>query len=140
MTNLNFSISELIHSDNAIKAGIDNTPTIKEIDNLLNLIFYCLQPIRDKLKKPMIITSGYRNMKVNFLAGGAINSGHLKGTCADFVVRGMSIEQVYQFIKKSGIKYTQLIQEKGKWIHIQYNPTSLKCENLKFDGNKYIKD
>lgn len=138
--NLNFSISELIHSDNAIKAGIDNTPTIKEIDNLLNLIFYCLQPIRDKLKKPMIITSGYRNMKVNFLAGGAINSGHLKGTCADFVVKGMSIEQVYQFIKKSGIKYTQLIQEKGKWIHIQYNPTSLKCENLKFDGNKYIKD
>lgn len=138
--NLNFSISELVHSDNAIKAGIDNTPTIKEIDNLLNLIFYCLQPIRDKLKKPMIITSGYRNMKVNFLAGGAINSGHLKGTCADFVVKGMSIEQVYQFIKKSGIKYTQLIQEKGKWIHIQYNPTSLKCENLKFDGNKYIKD
>ena len=140
MTNLNFSISELIHSDNAIKAGIDNTPTIKEIDNLLNLIFYCLQPIRDKLKKPMIITSGYRNTKVNFLAGGAINSGHLKGTCADFVVKGMSIEQVYQFIKKSGIKYTQLIQEKGKWIHIQYNPTSLKCDNLKFDGNKYIKD
>lgn len=140
MTNLNFSISELIHSDNAIKAGIDNTPTIKEIDNLLNLIFYCLQPIRDKLKKPMIITSGYRNMKVNFLAGGAINSGHLKGTCADFVVKGMSIEQIYQFIKKSGIKYTQLIQEKGKWIHIQYNPANLKCENLKYDGKKYIKD
>lgn len=137
---LNFSISELIHSDNAIKAGIDNTPNIAQIDNLLNLIFYCLQPIRDKLKKPMIITSGFRNKKVNALAGGAINSGHLKGTCADFVVKGMSIEQVYQFIKKSGIKYTQLIQEKGKWIHIQYNPANLKCENLRFNGKNYIKD
>ena len=137
---LNFTIKELVHSDNAIKAGIANTPNIEQVDNLLNLIFYCLQPIRDKLKKPMIITSGFRNSQVNFLAGGAINSGHLNGTCADFVVKGMSIEQVYQFIKKSGVKYTQLIQEKGKWIHIQYNPANLKCENLRFDGKNYIKD
>lgn len=137
---LNFTIKELVHSTNAIKAGINNTPNIEQIDNLLNLIFYCLQPIRDKLKKPMIITSGFRSQKVNFLAGGAINSGHLNGTCADFVVKGMSIEQVYQFIKKSGIKYTQLIQEKGKWIHIQYVPSNLKCENLRFNGKNYIKD
>ena len=66
--NLNFSVSELTKSTNAIKAGIDNTPNIEQIDNLLNLIFYCLQPIRDKLKKPMIITSGFRNSQVNFLA------------------------------------------------------------------------
>ena len=121
MTNLNFSISELIHSDNAIKAGIDNTPTIKEIDNLLNLIFYCLQPIRDKLKKPMIITSGYRNMKINFLAGGAINSQHLKGEAADFHVNGMTIQQVINFIIKSGIEFDELINEKNKWVHISFS-------------------
>lgn len=140
--NLNFSISELIHSDNAIKAGIDNTPTIKEIDNLLNLIFYCLQPIRDKLKKPMIITSGYRNMKVNFLAGGAINSGHLKGTCADFVVRGMSVQELFNFICNSGINFTQLIEEhKGNtsWIHIEYDKQNLKKDKLKYINGKYIR-
>ena len=142
MTNLNFSISELIHSDNAIKAGIDNTPTIKEIDNLLNLIFYCLQPIRDKLKKPMIITSGYRNMKVNFLAGGAINSGHLKGTCADFVVRGMTVQELFNFICNSGINFTQLIEEhKGNtsWIHIEYDKQNLKKDKLKYINGKYIR-
>ena len=140
--NLNFSISELIHSDNAIKAGIDNTPTIKEIDNLLNLIFYCLQPIRDKLKKPMIITSGYRNMKVNFLAGGAINSGHLKGTCADFVVKGMTVQELFNFICNSGINFTQLIEEhKGNtsWIHIEYDKQNLKKDKLKYINGKYIR-
>ena len=120
MTNLNFSISELIHSDNAIKAGIDNTPTIKEIDNLLNLIFYCLQPIRDKLKKPMIITSGYRNTKVNILAGGKQNSQHLKGQAADFIVNNMSIQQVINFIIYSDIEFDQLINEYNKWVHISF--------------------
>lgn len=120
MTNLNFSISELIHSDNAIKAGIDNTPTIKEIDNLLNLIFYCLQPIRDKLKKPMIITSGYRNRKVNTLAGGKQNSQHLKGQAADFIVKNMSIQQVINFIIYSDIEFDQLINEYNKWVHISF--------------------
>lgn len=119
--NLNFSISELIKSDIAKQSGIDNTPTIKEIDNLLNLIFYCLQPIRDKLNKPMIITSGYRNTKVNFLAGGKINSQHLTGCAADFHVKGMTVQQVIDFIVKSGVEYDQLINEFNKWVHISFN-------------------
>ena len=120
MTKLNFSISELCHSDNAINAGIDNTPSIKETDNLLNLIFYCLQPIRDKLNKPMIITSGFRNPKVNFLAGGAINSNHLTGCAADFHVPGMTIQQVIDFILKLGIEFDELGNEYNKWVHIAY--------------------
>lgn len=118
---LNFSISELVHSDNAIKAGLDNTPNIEQIDNLLNLIFYCLQPIRDKLKKPMIITSGFRNSKVNFLAGGTARSQHLEGKAADFIVKGMAPAQVINFIVKSNIEYDQLINEYNKWVHISFN-------------------
>ena len=131
MTSLNFSISELIHSDNAINSGIDNTPSIKEIDNLLNLIFYCLQPIRDKLNKPMIITSGYRNTKVNFLAGGAFNSQHLEGKAVDFHVNGMTIQQVIDFIVKSGVEFDQLINERNKWVHISYNKGNNRKQVLK---------
>ena len=126
--NLNFSISELIHSDNAIKAGLDNTPTIKEIDNLLNLIFYCLQPIRDKLKKPMIVTSGYRSPKVNLLAGGVPNSQHLKGQAADFKVQGMKVKQIIDFILGLGIEFDQLINEYDKWVHISYKKGKNKKE------------
>lgn len=118
---LNFTIKELVHSDNAIKSGIDNTPNIEQIDNLLNLIFYCLQPIRDKLKKPMIITSGFRNSQVNFLAGGKSNSQHLEGKACDFVVKGMTPKQIIDFIVKSGVEYDQLINEYDKWVHISFN-------------------
>ena len=140
MTNLNFTISELVYSDTAKKYNINNMPDLKTIDNLLKLIFFCLQPIRNRLKKPMIISSGYRCNTLNKIVGGVSNSGHLNGTSADFIVKGMQIEEIYQIIKNSDIKYTQLIQEKGQWIHIQYNSSNLKCENLRYDGKKYVKD
>lgn len=117
---LNFSLKELIKSDIAKQNNIDNTPNIEQCDNLLNLIFYCLQPIRDKIKKPMIITSGFRCPKVNFLCGGAINSNHLLGCAADFHVNGMTVQEVIDFILKLGIEFDELGNEYNKWIHIAY--------------------
>ena len=139
---LNFSLKELTHSDIAQQNSIDNTPSIEQCDNLLNLIFYWLQPIREKLKKPMIITSGFRSYKVNFLCGGALNSGHLNGTCADFVVKGMTTQEIFNFICNTGIKFTQLIDEHsgGKnWIHIEFNKQNLKQEKLKYVNGSYKK-
>ena len=126
MTNLNFSMSELIHSDTAIKHNINNMPDINSLDCMLNLIVYCLQPVRDLLKKPMIITSGFRNAQVNNLVGGAVDnygnpiSQHCKGQAADFVVTGMTVQQIIDAIKKSNIEYDQLINEYNKWVHISF--------------------
>ena len=83
---LNFTISELIKSDTAIKNNINNMPDINSLDNLLDLIFYCLQPIRDKIKKPMIITSGFRSNLVNKLVKGVSNSQHLYGQAAQQIL------------------------------------------------------
>ena len=122
MANLNFSISELIHSDNAIKAGIDNTPPIKEIDNLLNLIFYILQPLRDKFGA-IKVTSGFRNQQVNFFAGGAINSNHLKGCAADIIPQKATFRQLYDYVTNN-LDYDECFIEtnkKGvKWLHVAY--------------------
>ena len=128
---LNFTISELVKSDTAEKAGINNTPDINSLDNLLELIFYVLQPLRDKLGKPMVITSGYRNSQVNKLVGGASNSGHLYGQAADFVVNGMTPAQVVEFIKKSGIEFDQCIDE-GGWTHISFNKGHNRRQVLKY--------
>lgn len=141
-TILNFSISELIHSDTAIRNNINNMPDIKSIDNMLELIVYCLQPIRDKLKKPMIITSGFRNQQVNKLVGGVANSQHTTGQAVDFYVNGMTVQQIIDFIKKSGIKYTQLIEEHTKntsWVHISCDKKNLKCETLLYKNGIYTK-
>ena len=137
---LNFTISELIHSDTALKNGINNTPDTKSLDNMLELIVNCLQPIRNKLSKPMIITSGYRNSQVNKLVDGASNSGHLTGRCADIHVNGMTAKELYNFIKKSGVKYRQCILESNSWVHIDYKKDDLKCENLIYDGKSYVLD
>lgn len=120
MTNLNFCMSELIHSDFAVKHNINNMPDIKSLDCMLNLIVYCLQPIREVLKKPMIISSGFRNLAVNQLVGGVSNSQHVKGQAVDFTVKGMTVNQIIEIIKKSGIEYDQLINEYNRWVHISY--------------------
>lgn len=118
---LNFKISELIHSDIAIQNNINNMPDINALDNLLELTFYCLQPIRDLIKKPMIITSGFRNQQVNFLAGGALNSQHKEGKAADFIIKEMTPKEIVEIIKNSNIEYDQLINEFDKWVHISFN-------------------
>lgn len=128
MKNLNFKISELIYSEKAIKNNINNMPDINSLDNMLDLIVYCLQPIRDYIKKPMIITSGYRNKEVNKLVNGKENSQHLKGQAVDFHINGLSIKQSIELIKKSGVEFDQLINEYDKWVHISYNKNKNRCE------------
>ena len=118
--NLNFTISELIKSNEAINHNINNMPGVNELDNLLNLIFYCLQPIRDKLNRPMIITSGYRCSQVNMLVRGKSNSQHLKGQAADFVVQGITPAELVKKISAIDIEYDQLINEYDKWVHISF--------------------
>lgn len=140
--NLNFKLSELIHSDTANIYKINNMPDINSLDNLQELIYFCLQPIRDKIKKPMIITSGYRNSQVNKLVGGSETSEHKRGMAADFIIHGMTNTDIVKFIKNSGIKYTQLIEEHSKsasWVHISYDKKNLKCETLLYKNGKYVK-
>ena len=131
MESLNFKISELIQSDTAIKYNINNMPDINSLDNMLELIVYCLQPIRDKIKKPMIITSGYRNSQVNKLVGGVSNSQHANGQAVDFKISGMTPAQVVDFIKKTDIEFDQLINEYDKWVHISFNKGKNRKQILK---------
>jgi uncharacterized protein YcbK (DUF882 family) len=129
---LKFKISELVHSDLAVQNNINNMPDINALDNLLELTFYCLQPIRDLIKKPMIITSGFRCSKVNFFAGGAINSQHLRGQAADFIIKGMTPKEIIEVIKNSNIEYDQLINEFDKWVHVSFNKGKNRKQILKY--------
>lgn len=129
---LNFKMSELIHSNTAVQANINNMPDINSLDCMLDLIVYCLQPIRNKLNKPMTITSGYRNFTVNHLVGGVDTSQHTKGQAVDFVVKGMNIKEVIEFIKKSGIEFDQLINEYDKWVHISFVKGKNRKQILKY--------
>lgn len=142
MNKYNFTISELLHSDIATKYKISNIPDAKSLDCLFDLIVYCLQPIRNYIGKPIIINSGYRCAKLNSHPEikGASNSGHLTGRCADIHVNGMTAKEVYNAVKRSGVRYRQCILENNSWVHIDYKKDDLKCENLIYDGKSYVLD
>lgn len=120
MANLNFKMSELIHSQKANEHKINNMPDINSLDNMLNLIVYCLQPLRDKIGKPFIISSGYRCKELNALVKGKANSQHLVGCAVDFRIQNMSVAEGIEAIKKTGIEFDQLINEYSNWIHLSY--------------------
>lgn len=82
-----------------------------------------LDVIRIHYNSPLIITSGFRSLKVNLLVGGSMTSQHCKGMAADFHVLGKSTQEVFQDIKVGkieGLKFDQLINESG-WVHISFN-------------------
>ena len=123
MIELNFTMSELLKSDIATKYNISNIPDKQSLDNMLTLIIECLQPIRNFIDKPMIISSGYRSPRLNGhpLINGAQNSQHVTGQAVDFTIKGMTPKQIIEMIKRSGVEYDQVINEHNIWVHISYN-------------------
>src|SRR5690606_34392842 len=67
-----------------------------------------LQVLRDDIKKPISINSGYRSPSYNKRIGGAAKSEHLTGRAGDIVVGGMTPLQVHtkidQLIKAGKMK------------------------------------
>lgn len=117
---LNFTITELCRSETAKKAMINNTPPMGVADNLMLLIVNLLQPLREKLGKPVIITSGYRCAYLNKLVGGKETSQHVMGQAADIRVKGMTPPALCAFIKSSGLTVDQCINEYDQWVHVSY--------------------
>ena len=123
MIKLNFTMSELLHSDIAEKYNISNIPDKKSLDNMLILMLECLQPIRNYINKPMIISSGYRSPRLNGhpLIQGKDNSQHITGQAVDFTVKGLTPKQIIEKVIASGVEFDQLINEHNIWVHISYN-------------------
>lgn len=123
MIKLNFTMSELLHSETAEKYNISNIPDKQSLDNMLILICECLQPIRNYIDKPMNISSGYRSPRLNGhpLINGASNSQHCTGQAVDFTISGMTPKQIIEKVKASGVEFDQLINEHNIWVHISYN-------------------
>jgi uncharacterized protein YcbK (DUF882 family) len=59
-----------------------------------------LQVLRDEVKRPITISSGYRSSEHNASVGGARNSRHILGDAADIKVQGMTPRQVADVIER----------------------------------------
>ena len=114
-----FTLEEMIVSEYAARNGIKNTPSATAVQNLILLCQNVLEPLRQIVQKPVIITSGYRSKKVNEAIGGSSTSQHMKGQAADFIVIGLTLDEVFTIVAGQ-LPFDQLIQEFGQWIHASY--------------------
>jgi hypothetical protein len=135
----NFSLEELTRSDTAERKGIDNSPTAEHIHNLAELCENVLQPLRDKVKHSIRVTSGYRSEKLNNAIGGSKTSEHSFGKAADIklIIDGENKSEIlYLAILEMGIPFRQMIWEFGdnetpSWVHISFNKDDNKKQTLR---------
>lgn len=112
----------LIHSDTAIRKGIDNTPPDALLPNLARLS-RALEKIEEALlakypKSRLMITSGYRGVKLNAAIGGSRTSSHMQGLAADLQALGVKPLELCRIIQSVVTDYDQLIHEFGRWAHL----------------------
>jgi len=83
-----FELREFTESATARKHGIVNKPPAEAIENLRALCVHTLEPLREALGLPIVITSGYRCKALNdLIAHHSQRSQHLHGRAADFYVK-----------------------------------------------------
>jgi len=82
-----FKLNEFTKSRTARENGIDNTPPPEAVENLRALCIHTLEPLREALGIPIIITSGYRCKVLNErITHHSATSQHMSGNAADFYV------------------------------------------------------
>ncbi len=132
----NFTLSEMVKSDTALRHDMDNTPGEAEIANLKTLCEKVLQPVRDHFQTGVKVNSGFRHPEVNAKVGGSKTSDHCKGQAADIEIPGIANADLAVWIMDN-LEYTQLILEfytpgvpDSGWVHVSYDPANLKKQNL----------
>jgi len=131
----NFTLSELIKSDTAIRKGINNNPNAEQIEKLKALCENILQPVRDHFGR-VKITSGFRSVDLCMAIGSSANSQHAKAEAADFECIGVDNAELADWIKDN-LPYDQLIVEyytpgepNSGWIHCSYVPDQPRASYL----------
>lgn len=86
-----FTLQEMTESLTAKKHGIANVPPPEAVENLRRLCTHTLEPLREKLGLPIVITSGFRNKELNdIIVHASRKSQHMSGQAADFYVKGFA--------------------------------------------------
>lgn len=117
----NFNLSEFRSKDGA------NFPkdVFKNIQELANN----LQVIRDNIKVPITITSGYRSPSHNAKIKGARNSFHVKGMAVDLQARGFTpkdLAAAIEFLIDSGAIKQGGIGIYRTWVHYDTRGTKAR--------------
>ena len=149
MLSPHFSLKEMTDSQTAVKYGIANVPSEQEIENLRRLCQGTLEPLREALQLPVVITSGFRTKALNDkLAHSSERSQHMQGQAVDLYIgsgltvqgsglsrRELLIKAFREILTNPEIDFDQIILYPS-FIHVSY--VSYKANRrgiLKAHGN-----
>jgi len=120
-------MKEALRSNTAKRLGIDNMP---DNDTLLTMQItaqHIFEPLRNKFKEPIYISSFYRSPELNKAIGGSSRSQHCKGEAIDIddVYSKATNADFFNYIKDK-LEFDQLIWEFGDdenpaWVHVSYS-------------------
>ena len=120
-----FTLEELTRSATARRLGIDNTPTPEVKANLKALCVNVLEPLRQAWGAPIVVTSGYRSIKLNRAVGSKDTSQHVHGEAADIhTVSDTPTDnrKLIRVMKRLALPIDQCIDEyNGNWLHVSYS-------------------
>lgn len=128
-----FSVPELCVSNSYPKLVVIPKEVSTEYKNIVFLIQSLLDPIREKLGRPIIVTSGYRPKPLNDAVGGSPTSNHRYGLAADIHINNGSNVEIIEALLDLGITYDECIAEKAlfnkkgeltdcSWVHVAVRP------------------
>lgn len=138
----NFSLHEMLTSQAAARFGFDEqfNPPKKVVRNLELLCANILQPLRDAIKTPVHVNSGYRCLRVNSFIGGASKSQHLSGHAADIEDFKNENEFLMRKILELKLPFDQIINEFSfQWIHVSFDPKRNRRQVLEAIKDKNFK-
>lgn len=112
-----FYMSDAVSSSTATKKNIVNTPDAQSLAN----IRYCalrLDEVRRILDRDLVITSWYRDKKLNKTINGSSSSLHMKGLAVDFMLNNTG---ELELLKEKLSSYDQMIYyRKTGHLHIGF--------------------
>ncbi len=120
-----FTLAEFIHSDTALRLGLDNDLPAEPLPNA-RATAQMLERIRSHLTYlagrdvPIQVTSGFRGMTLNQRIGSSGNSDHVRAMAADFRAPAFGTPlEICRALEpvRSQIGIGQLIHEHA-WVHV----------------------
>lgn len=150
-----FKLAEFQRSAVAQAHGIDNTVPVQYIPTLQQLCHTVLEPLREFVGGPVVISSGYRCNELNVKVGGVYASQHTLGEAADIRLprtpytswkdgrahTDMEIARRWYTFLKEHTDYDQLILESKNgldyWIHVSCRKNRGRTEGKRFRDSTF---